>query len=550
MGKLGNNALAGAAVSSYAGRSRIHWVLCGLAFAVFWICALHDITLPGVYMDAVNPDYIAARFLNSELPNTVWVLPTRGMPILGNLYHGVQNLYVGLPVFKLFGFSVTTLRVAQALFGAAIVGFSFLLLMRATGSAPIACLGALGLATDIAFQASFRTQNYIILGGEAWLVLALLLLYPRPEQEQASRRALVFSGIAYGLSIYGYFVFLFFLPAIAFLVWQSRPQTRRQALLAWANGFVVGMLPYVIGYLLMMLALGGPRALLEFLRDAGGHLSPFSSRLSLIDGYAYALQIARVALANGGNEAMIFGGAATSQWWPSWRLGGGAVLVVLGLLLSLFVGRAPADVRERLNRWMCLLPCSYLLAGGLLGQRLWAHHFSVLVAFVYLLLALALATILRDRRAGAKRGAMMRLGNLLVIACLTLLVLGNLGQQRQFYARLEQTGGVHRASSALTDLADQALAEKQAVYLFPEWGFFMSFAFLTANKVPYILEATPEKIRELHGKYKTVYLAFWESADAEKYEQMFMQAGLGRIERVPMLQRDGGTAFYLIKADL
>ena len=78
----------------------------------------------------------------------------------------------------------------------------------------------------------------------------------------------------------------------------------------------------------------------------------------------------------------------------------------------------------------------------------------------------------------------------------------------------------------------------------------MSFAFLTANKVPYILEATPEKIRELHGKYKTVYLAFWESADAEKYEQMFMQAGLGRIERVPMLQRDGGTAFYLIKADL
>jgi len=502
-------------------------------------------------MDAVNPDYLAARILGGGLQNPVWILPTRGIPVLGNLYHGVQNLYVGLPIFKIFGFSVATLRVAQALFGAAIIGLLFFLVNRATGSAALSLLAALGLATDIAFQASFRTQNYIILGGEAWLFAALLLLYPGHEEERTSKRALFLSGATYGLSIYGYFVFLFFLPAIALLVWESGRQDRKAALLAWGRGFAVGMLPYVIGYLFMMMALGGVGGLVKFLREAGGNLSPFSSHLSLADGYVYALKIARLALENGGNEAMVLGESIPDKGWPSLRL-----LLIAAIMIPWLVmawGRRPAelDSRERLNRWLVLLPCSYILAAGFLGQRLWAHHYSVLVALAYLLFAVSLGGLLARWRPlfKASRAYMFQHGT--VAICLALFVAGNLVQQHGFYERLEQTGGVRRASNALTMLAEQARAtDRRTVYLFPDWGFFMSFAFLTADRVPYLLEASLDRIKELRGKYDELYLPFWEAADREKYEQLLRQAGLEKIEVTTMPQLDGKTAFYLIKAKL
>ena len=43
---------------------------------VYWIGILHAVELPGLYMDAVNPEYLAARTLNPEIKNPVFALPT------------------------------------------------------------------------------------------------------------------------------------------------------------------------------------------------------------------------------------------------------------------------------------------------------------------------------------------------------------------------------------------------------------------------------------------------------------------------------------------
>ena len=83
--------------------------------------ALQQITLPGVYMDAVNPDYCAAGVLNPPsrgdrrgcCPGTI----CSRFPVLISFYHGAQQFWLGLPFFWLFGTSVTGLRLTHAMFG-------------------------------------------------------------------------------------------------------------------------------------------------------------------------------------------------------------------------------------------------------------------------------------------------------------------------------------------------------------------------------------------------------------------------------------------------
>lgn len=92
-----------------------------LPVVVFLFAVAFHIDLPGLYIDAVNPDFLAAQKLHPHLHNPTAALPSKIFPILGNLYHGVQNFYVALPVQAIFGFDVAPLRIAQALFGAVLL---------------------------------------------------------------------------------------------------------------------------------------------------------------------------------------------------------------------------------------------------------------------------------------------------------------------------------------------------------------------------------------------------------------------------------------------
>src|SRR5436309_3021907 len=116
--------------------ARSPWVWFVPAFAVYAFVALQQIELPGVYMDAVNPDYLAVHLLNPKHADIVaWALRGNLMfggraPILITLYHGSQQVWLGLPFLWLFGTSVIGLRITHALFGLAVLAALFGLLLR------------------------------------------------------------------------------------------------------------------------------------------------------------------------------------------------------------------------------------------------------------------------------------------------------------------------------------------------------------------------------------------------------------------------------------
>lgn len=512
------------------------WIV---AMVVFWLGALRNVELPGLYMDAVNPDYLFARWLNPELKNPVWVLPTGPLPLLGNLYHGMQTLYVGVLTYGLLGTSVVSVRLTHAMYGSLIVLMTWLILRRVSGRPVLATVLAIALATDMAFIGSFRTQVYIVLAGQVWMMLSLWLALCSIQDAKPSRWLLLLSGVGMGLATYGYFVFLFFVPPVAALaVLGSGRQAVSWRMLTWGAGFAVGMLPYVVGYIELWVAVGGMGPLADWMRNTLGTLKPSVGRESYWEGLRHVMDFARWGLGGLGNESIMFD-ELISRPLVVWRV---ACMTVAGVICLLGAGM---DWRTRPGLSKVLLGCAalpvvYIGLAAVFGSRLGVHHFMVLVAISYLLLGLAVYWLALRLPQGRVRSVVTML---LAVVLLTV----NIVQQNRVQARLVATGGTGMSTDALPALARTALAEKtRSVWFFPEWGFFMPFAFLTANQVPYENELTVASLNRLAVPGKEVRVAFWQEKQEPIYREVLEQADIQDIQLRRMHRRDGRIALYVL----
>jgi 4-amino-4-deoxy-L-arabinose transferase-like glycosyltransferase len=514
-----------------------------ILLAIFWVGVLRHIELPGLYMDAVNPDYIAARTLNPELNNPAWIIPTAWFPILGNLYHGVQTYYLALPIDAVFGMNIVSVRLGQALFGAVIVALSFAIMLRTTGNRLLAFVAAAALATDIAFIASFRTQNYIILAGEVWLLASILCLLQTSLDRRGVWRPFL-SGVFFGLAAYGYFVFLFFGPAVIWLAGSTATGKTKRDIAIWIGGVVVGMLPYVAGYASLVVALGSISDAIAWIQAALHNLSPFSSQLSLWGDVINAGHLSQYAMTNASNEFMLLGGRLHASW-PNLRLTGIALVLLCGLVATLASKRVSNRNRQT-SALLIALPLVYILVASPLGTRLWAHHFSVLIPLGYVSAAIAASQLMSWKKEGLRDLTKVFPKVICVIGVVVLCL--NVRQQNHFYSELEETGGVGLATNALTTLAEEARPLKTSVvYIFPDWGFFMSFALLTNNQVPYALELSPYVISQYHQTADEIRVAFWKETDVQKYSALLDQYGVHNLQVQTYRRNDGKPAFYMVR---
>jgi hypothetical protein len=515
---------------------RFWWML---PVAVFMLCVSHQIDLPGVYMDAANPDYLAAQKLHPHLHNPTGALPSKIFPILGSLYHGVQNFYVDLPVLALFGFNVAVLRIAQALFGAALLGAFYITVRRWTRSNILAMASSLGLATEIAFIASFRTQFYIVMGGATWLIFSLMLAAPANSQDPASKRSTFWSGFFSGLAGYGYFVLLFFVPGTLAMI-ALRPRSSWRKTVRWITGLIMGGMTFALGYLSLLLKLHGITPALALIHSLLTTLHPFASSGASDGNLLYSWHMARLAITNDGNDAMIFGHALPSLWGEVKFY----VLVICTVLMSLWVLVCLLR-RKGSTSWALpgLLPLSYWLVASLFGHRLWAHHFCVLVPFVYLLPALLLHQVFQLWKTSAT--PRIAAVGLACLGCVT----GNTWQQRDFHQVLARSGGEGLSTQALTQLAVEARgAGAHVAYVFPEWGFFTSFCLLTENKVRYVNDIDPATLAELKQEgYDDFRLAYWQPAQRAEYITALRLAGARTITQRTLTTLDGRPMIYLLE---
>jgi hypothetical protein len=515
---------------------------------VYAAVASYQIQLPGLYMDAVDPDYLAVRILNwHRNPFVPWVLPGNDLfghfPVLTSLYYGIQQLYLPLPVFWLLGTTVTSLRVAHALFALFILATLYVLLVKGTTNRWWTAGICTALALDPGFVFAFRTQSYITMAPVAWLLLSVSCLQQRAKASPpAALRLLTMSGFFFGLSVFGYFVYAFYSPplAIVAIVWRSHRERRDVRamvlnLASWCVGVLAGCVGYVFGYSLLAESQGGFRGLLTFTLQYQQNVGAFSAHQSLWGRLLSAWQFIESVFYNWWHNALMFGDY-TPIPGAAWK-----TALLLGLPLLLW---AIAESRQRavpLLRVVLALELSFFLVALVFGDRLGGHHFVSLLPLSYAALALAVQAI-----ATAARQPVTAAGNALAWVIVVLLLSINLAGEKRESDQLRATHGIGLYSDAINHLAADLLKSgQQNVVFLPDWGLFMPVAFLTGGNVDLVTDEDYALARQTLCKDRPVAVALIKEDRRARFSRWRTELGVAPTSLIDYRQFDGKVVFQL-----
>jgi hypothetical protein len=512
--------------------------------------ATHLIDLPGVYMDAVNPDYLVAKVLNRAHaePLVAWVLPGNYLagrfPVLVSLYHGLQQFWLALPLYALFGMSVTGIRQTHMVFALGVVIAALVVLRRAQVPLWIAALAGTALAMDPTFIFAFRTQSYITLSPAAWLLLSLAALAgPSDRGAPLPVRHYFASGVCFGFAVLGYFVYAFYLPAM--VLWMlaraaeepggapSRPWMNHA--LRWLSGMLVGCAYYVLGYALVARKVGGGvRGFVDYVSESSTRLAAFSTMPSLAGRVEAVTTFVASVFTNGWQRTLMFG-VQDAAPFDALRL---ALLVVVPLAL---LGYAAIRGRSTpLLRIAIALPCSFFAVALLFGSRLGGHHFMSFLPLVYVALAAGFAAAQSGAHAPRPAAAVSTAAFLCALAAVNLMA-----TQREF-ATLERTGGVGLYSDAVNRLAAEVagLSPKTLVY-FPDWGLALPVTLISGGRIPTSAIVNAAEARRLLCGGRDVAIAIVGDDHAGRFAAWTHEFRWQPPRVETFAQRDGATVAQL-----
>lgn len=480
-------------ISNYRGHSL---AIAIVAATIFCVVFSINLRYPGLFMDSINPEYLAPLILDPNGSHDMFAYALPGnmidgrFPVLaGSFYHGPLQLYLSLPVFAAFGTDIIGARVAQGMFGLLLFLSVAALLRQQRVRLPLLAAGLGLLVADPTFVQSFKTQALSTLWPLCMVLMAAWLIERRAAIGRPTGIAIpIMSGVLAGLSFFSYFIYLFFLPAqIAHIALCARAGGAKKPAIdigAFLAGFAIGCLPYILGYALMAATLGS-EGIGEFLAGNGRNLVAPPPGDVLSSTYL-------VARIGGLIEATVSDAWLTMTIFSS---EGSSALGIFKLLLLLTLVAIGLFARTRDGRGRtfffavgCLL--SFVVLSSPVATRLHGHHYVILLPLFYLAATLALEMI-------AERIPAQRMHRVVVALLPIALLVDNVYAHLAFQRKLEVTHGVGDYSAEINRLAEDALQEgKNDLYLFPDWGFFMPFAFQTGGRVAYVAdESSDDAIR-------------------------------------------------------
>lgn len=219
-------------------------------FIAAFLTGIQNIELPGVYYDAVYPDYLGAIGAFPGHKNFTQITAHLGLPLLGNFYHGTMTAGVQYLVLKCVGHaSVYTLRCVNLFYIAFLGCLIYFIIYKVSENLMIA-LGAsvLCVTAENIFTMS-RTQYYIMLLGSIFFLISVCFLFDL-IQIKNRRIGILLSGVFQGLAFYGYFSYIFLAPisCIWLCMMDGKEKKYVDDSLLFADGILIGSIGYIFGY--------------------------------------------------------------------------------------------------------------------------------------------------------------------------------------------------------------------------------------------------------------------------------------------------------------
>jgi hypothetical protein len=530
---------------------------CAVVLSVYAAAFARDWRLPGLYMDAINPEYLIPGILDPP-PSFELILPGNKVfgdryPVFtGTYYHGSVQLYAALPFMKAFGATLGTFRVIRLLVGAGILTLAlWMAAARAWGPARVLAAGAAGLlALDPSFVLALRTQAYSCMFPLLLLFGCVLLLRSWRDSRQPWLR-LAGSGILYGLAAFGYFIYWFFFPVLVWLLLRSPPGERQRpawpVALSWFAGLAIGYLPFIAGMLLIRRELGGFSQLFDYLDQTRDTLAVTQDHAGLFGRVETVFTESRRVFTGEWPWLMILREPGTGLM-DSLKAD---VLVLLPLLALAVPGLATPEQRRTVALPMALV-LSFGAGAVVFGSRLDGHHYTAVLPLLYVAFGCACAAIWpRNQEAGGKRGD-QRLDvarRVLVVGSVALVALTSLRAEQNFHRDLRATGGVHLYSDSIDRFAAQLdkYATPPSVYS-PDWGFALPVAFLS-DASPVSMTLNIEELRQEACVGKPQVVVFLGSQNEAKLRTVADLARRPIADVRTWSQRDGVPVFQTARFD-
>ena len=578
-------------------------VLLSFLFVSFLLCLI-NYDLPGVYLDAVNPDYLAMQIIRPHAYDIKWVMPFFGIPILGQLYHGTVTMFFQLPFLLILrNGSVLLLHFINSLYGSISCFFLYLLLKKLHVNRFVALGVAAMLILSLSLNTIYRIQYYIKLPGIMFTLIAMFFLFRADEKH---RKNILLTGLFSGLAFYSYFIYIFFVPSFIISITLIRKWEKKELLrniFLYLVSFLTGSYLYVVGYLNIFLStlsysfglqcflslsffvlgyifLGyvlygimkydfsnrkkfityfsivvsvGVAFIITILINLSGIISAIKAQtdsLSITTNgsfyYRIQLLISYTIRIIGNQEAEQLLFQTEISKYPNVLFY--VILSVSAInLVILTFKRDVAFAKSTIVVLMFIV--SFYLCSLVLISRMGNQHFVPILFMLFLLLGVGVDNILYVfRNNNVKKYVGYSLSIILLITCLVFNTINLVS----FHKELNRTGGLHYFSSAINDLAYDANKRynegEYDIYIFEKWGFIFGFNYLTSNRVECSTYLNYEAISSIIGADKVIIICCFEESDVDYYINKLDELNIDMERTItPWYGRSGELVFYSIE---
>lgn len=447
---------------------------------------------PGLYMDAVNPDYMGLHVFNSDNVS-VWAYSDNiiasliegntqysHFPMLNSLYGTCFEMYTTMIWSVLFGYSVYAIRTLHILYSVIVLLALYKLLKYILEDEKKATIITAFFAIEPSFLFSSRTQYYIQLFPHVFFLFGLLLIVKAIEDSEKNRN-IVLGAILLGLSASSYFVFAFYFAGISIsyliiLIKKKRCWIKNECKLI--GGFLIGYAPYIYAHLSIIMTQG-------------------------VDGWINALKgLDTYGISNGANTSIIervlhivqsleniAGGNSIIQIMTGYTIGTtyGKIVALLYIVLAAVAIVLIIKNWERLEEskeilvlfFLVSILFSHIILALLVGNALGYQHFVMLLPIMYLTGSLVIVREVDSRK-------MINKSTFTLEIVLFTIAFAFISLERIYegYNIVNKTGGIGYYSETINELSyflDGVVTDNDTI-ISPQWGYWMQIACITDGK--------------------------------------------------------------------
>lgn len=534
----------------------------------------------GLYLDAVNPDYLATQILNNSNFSSTVTLPFVGIPLLGQIYHGTVTMFGSLLSMLITGTtSVLQHRITNSVYAALATTVLYKILKSMNVSYLLSLATCILLCLSPNLIATFFTQYYIELPGVLFLLLQIYYLLKWRKNGKSNH--LLLTGIFGGLAIYDYFNFVFFVPSVLLLTIIDSLNKKEKRLIesffVLITGYAIGVTPYVAGLIeLLLCSLKSMSDNIKIAITLG-----ISLLIIAVLFYIYKLQnntciknkvISIILLATGAALVLVLIVFVISEY-QNYFLGlhiegesgdlftriklvwtylcqvlchSSIEYLIIGKYTSVLMWTIPTCTvvisfitlyfhndkeNEKINylSMIYFITVIYLICCIAMVTRMQGQHFICILFLMYIALGLAVSLLsdyMSNNDFKINSGKTIKI--IYLVICIILMF-----NQTSIVFKVKNVNGLDNSynkyySNAIQRLSEHAIERKnngeKQYYVFPEWGMICGFDYLTGNSIHFsgfIDNSALKWLNEENGY--VIIVCYWDEEKTETYKSQLLE---------------------------